>query len=155
MSKTLYFAYGSNLSKEQILHRCPDTEMLEPYLLDGWELSFYGPADIRPNDDSGVHGALYYLTENDEKTMDKYEKNYSKVTFTVTRANGSKETCMTYIHKERTKTKKPSEDYFNRILVGYSDWGLPPQHLFNAVANVSGGANIPVGKPRPVNHKPT
>ena len=150
MSKQLYFAYGANLNLKHMREYCADMEQVEPYMLDGWELAFNKYADIRPNDDTGVYGALYYLSDADIAKLDKYENGYKKVNFNVTLKNGKTEKCMVYLMEEREKTAKPEEDYFQMIVQGYADWNLPPQHLFNAVARVSGGAYIPVSRPKPI-----
>ena len=150
MSKNLYFAYGSNLNIKQMKELCPSMQKVEPYMLDGWELSFNKYADIRPNDGLGVYGALYYISDGDVKALDKFEQSYKKVHFNATLKNGKKERCMVYVMEERKKTAKPDEPYFQTIVQGYADWNLPPQHLFNAIAKVSGGGRIPVSRPKSI-----
>ena len=148
MPKNLYFAYGSNLSLEQMKKICPSMQKVQSYMLDGWELSFNKYADIRPNDVLGVYGALYYISDGDVKALDKFERGYKKVKFNATLKNGTTEKCMVYVMEEREKTAKPEEQYFQTIVQGYADWELPPQHLFNAIAKVSGGGRIPVSRPK-------
>ena len=53
MSETLYFAYGSNINLNQMAVRCPDAKVVEPAVLENYELLFrgnahgYGVATIR------------------------------------------------------------------------------------------------------------
>ena len=148
MSKNLYFAYGSNLNLKQMKKLCPSMQKVQSYMLDGWELSFNKYADIRPNDVLGVYGALYYINDDDVKALDKFERGYKKVKFNATLKSGKTEKCMVYVMEERQKTAKPEEKYFQTIVQGYADWELPPQHLFNAIAKVSGGGRIPVSRPK-------
>ena len=150
MSQNLYFAYGANLNLKHMKKMCPTMQKVQSYMLDGWELSFNKYADIRPNDGLGVYGALYYISDNDIKVLDKYEEGYKKVNFTATLKSGKEEKCMVYMMEERTKTAKPDEQYFQTIVQGYADWNLPPQHLFNAIAKVSGGGRIPVPRPKSI-----
>ena len=41
MSK-IYLAYGSNMSVEQMAHRCPEAKLLEVSVLPGFRLAFTG-----------------------------------------------------------------------------------------------------------------
>ena len=156
MSDTLYFAYGSNLSIDQIKHRCPDMIAVQPYTLAGWELAFCPHGDIRQSAGASVHGALYRLTAQDESTMDGYEINYNKIYFSVTLAGGKVEKCMTYSAKDRKTWTAPTPEYFNRIRVGYEDWKIPTDLLCDAYRKSVGDTNaeIPIGDPRPITIKP-
>ena len=156
MPDTLYFAYGSNLSVQQIKHRCPDTVLVQQYNLAGWELAFCPPGDIRENQNAVVPGALYRLSLTDEAVMDTYEVRYSKIYFDVTLDNGTTERCMTYIAGEREKWVAPRDDYFNRIRIGYDDWNIPYDALFTAYKKSVGDntAQPPIGDPRPIDAKP-
>lgn len=44
MSETLYFAYGSNINLNQMAVRCPDAQVVEPAVLENYELLFRGNA---------------------------------------------------------------------------------------------------------------
>ena len=51
----LYFAYGSNLNKQQMSIRCPKAKALGAAYIVGWRLVFRGVADIeRTNDPSAM-----------------------------------------------------------------------------------------------------
>ena len=58
--ETLYFAYGSNINLNQMAVRCPDAKVVEPAVLENYELLFrgnahgYGVATIRFKEGSQV-----------------------------------------------------------------------------------------------------
>jgi hypothetical protein len=64
----MYFAYGSNLNRKQMLRRCPTAKPVCAYRLLDWRLEFHGYADIVPCPDSYVDGALYEIGLSDERT---------------------------------------------------------------------------------------
>lgn len=45
---SLYFAYGSNINLGQMAYRCPDTAVMGPVTLEGWELLFHRNRDECP-----------------------------------------------------------------------------------------------------------
>ena len=61
----LYFAYGSNLSHEQMRERCKNSKYIKNILLEGYKLSFcainknYGSANIVKKLDSKVPGGIW------------------------------------------------------------------------------------------------
>ena len=71
MSKK-YFAYGSNLNKEQMtkghLLRVPVVAYI-----DGWRLVFRGVADIEPHEGGTLAVGLWNITKPDEENLDIYE----------------------------------------------------------------------------------
>lgn len=91
-SDRLYFAYGSNLSPEQMARRCPDSIFLGKATLPGyrWQANERGVAnavmDPDPDPDpevvvkgreeeepAAVEGLLYALSLDDEIRLDRYE----------------------------------------------------------------------------------
>ena len=86
MSKTLYFAYGSNLHLTQMKDRCPDSEVFMSFILKNFKLVFRTVADIEKNVGSEVNGVIFKISQKDEKSLDRYEgvptlykKEYFKV----------------------------------------------------------------------------
>lgn len=101
--EVLYFAYGSNLSTDQMLHRCPSSVPIGLGYLEGWRwiINERGYANIvrvdqsppqqqqqqqqggkgkeRQQDDDDAHadarvyGLLYLLPQDDEAALDGYE----------------------------------------------------------------------------------
>jgi cation transport regulator ChaC len=72
-----YFAYGSNLSLSQMKARCPDSRRVEAMrvVLPGYRWFIYkgGHANVEQLLGYCVEGALYELSEKDEKSLDQRE----------------------------------------------------------------------------------
>ena len=78
MEKRYYIAYGSNLNVRQMMRRCPDARIIGTGTLDGWELLFKGRKTgsyltIEQSPDGLVPGAVWEVSERDERNLDVYE----------------------------------------------------------------------------------
>ena len=73
MKTYLYFAYGSNLNVLQMAQRCPDSVGISSAVLSDYKLVERSYADIEVAPGKCVHGALYEISENDLKNLDRYE----------------------------------------------------------------------------------
>ena len=135
---SLYFAYGSNINLEQMAHRCPDAQVAGPVKLEGWELLFRGSgvATIGPKEGAAVHGLLWQLTPDCERSLDRYEGYphlYVKEPVTVRDAQGQELTVMAYVMTERYRAPAvPPASYYQGILEGYRQNGLPAAALKKA-----------------------
>jgi len=138
MENTLYFAYGSNINLDQMAYRCPDAQVVGPVVLEGYELLFRrgGFATIEPCEGSQVHGLLWSITPECERSLDRYEgypRFYDKRMVTVRDTEGRSLSVMAYIMDERFREPMmPSEAYYNGILKGYEQNGLPVLELKKA-----------------------
>jgi len=65
-----YIAYGSNLSVEQMTHRCPDAKIIGTSILKNWKLVFKYHADIEPCNGSEVPVLVWEISKTDEKYLD-------------------------------------------------------------------------------------
>ena len=134
----LYFAYGSNINLEQMAYRCPDAQVAGPVTLEGWELLFRGSgvATIGPKEGAAVHGLLWQLTPDCERSLDRYEGYphlYVKEPVKVRDAQGQELTVMAYVMTERYRTPAvPPASYYQGILEGYRQNGLPVTALEKA-----------------------
>ena len=121
----LYFAYGSNLNHFQMKKRCKDSIFLKKITLSNFKLTFrskYRAADIEPKKNSIVPGALFEISESDEKKLDVYEDYpilYKKYYFAY---YGKK--VMTYTMVKKTLFVYPTERYLNVVKKGYKDCNL-------------------------------
>ena len=69
-----YLAYGSNLNKYQMNFRCPDAVPAGSCVLNNWELVFRrGVLTIEPCPGGIVPLGIWKISENDEKSLDRYE----------------------------------------------------------------------------------
>ncbi|MEF8832703.1 MAG: gamma-glutamylcyclotransferase family protein [Candidatus Thermoplasmatota archaeon] len=152
MSDTVeYFAYGSNLSKEQMKDRgiaVEDTEIVE---LPEWELAFTiysdawkgGVGDIIPDPKKRVEGVVYTIPKDDLKNLDHYEGRktddnmevgmYRRQYLPVKKSSGWN-TVLTYLVNRNIEYKskihlKPSKDYLETIISGAEKHGLSKEYL--------------------------
>jgi gamma-glutamylcyclotransferase (GGCT)/AIG2-like uncharacterized protein YtfP len=137
----LYFAYGSNLDRGSMAHRCPDSEPVGPATLEGWTLRFRGVADIEPRERGRVQGALWRISDRDRDRLDTYEGYPSlygreKVVVRPREVRPAGElAAVTYVMRE-DDLALPSPSYLETIRRGYEQWGLPLIALDFAVAKV-------------------
>src|SRR4030042_2012296 len=76
-----YFAYASNLNKQQMKQRCPDAKPRFQDVLPNYKLIFTGcarewkggTASIKPVRGEKVAGAVYEISEKDLRRLDRYE----------------------------------------------------------------------------------
>ena len=134
----LYFAYGSNINLDQMAYRCPDAKVVGPVTLEGWELLFRGSgvATIGPKEGSTVHGLLWRLTPDCERSLDHYEgfpHLYGKKSVSVKDKSGQTASVMAYIMTERYRAPAvPPAPYYQGIRKGYRQNGLPVAALKKA-----------------------
>jgi gamma-glutamylcyclotransferase (GGCT)/AIG2-like uncharacterized protein YtfP len=126
----LYFAYGANLNIDNMIYRCADAVEVEPFYLKGWRLAFSGVATIVPDPVSTVAGALWAISDEDERALDVFEgwpTLYRKETI---QSDGIE--FMVYVMNS-TQPWEPSSGYLSTIAQGYRDWNLDLDHLSRAV----------------------
>lgn len=126
-----YFAYGSNLNKNHMKFRCPDAKYVDSYILKDYKLVFRSVADIEKAPGHEVHGAVYYITPNCEKALNRYEGYphlYTKEFFTYKGRD-----LMTYSMVDKDLEYPPNQGYFETIFQGYQDWNLPLETLKNSL----------------------
>ncbi|MCK9326161.1 MAG: gamma-glutamylcyclotransferase [Bacteroidales bacterium] len=131
----LYFAYGSNLSLDQMEQRLPNARPLCKATLRFWRLTYKanfkgnGVATIEKNSErrGAVYGALYVLSAGDLATMDRYEgtpRVYQRRLVTVESKFGRVK-AITYVMNDYFKPHSPNPTYVGKIQQGFWDWGLP------------------------------
>jgi len=149
----LYFAYGSNLSLEQMQKRIGSKpKVVGKAYLENHRLGFTiyskltwkgGVADIVAELGSKVWGAIYELSEEQLEKVDHYEgykkgrdlkKNfYNRTKVEVVDEKGAKQPCLTYQgevgDEERRKYlyHRPSEQYYDVIRKGGVEHSLPEE----------------------------
>ena len=140
----LYFAYGSNINLDQMAYRCPAAQMVGPVLLENYELLFRGNANgngvatIKPKEGQQVYGLLWRITPDCERSLDIYEgypRLYEKESVAVRDSAGRQLAVMAYVMTDGDRWRSPalpSEYYYQGILDGYRQIGLPTQALKQA-----------------------
>lgn len=146
MAKKYYIAYGSNLNLRQMRLRCPGAKPLGTAALDGWRLLFKGSRTgayltVEPQEGSSVPAAVWEITEEDERSLDRYEGYpvfYSKrvlpVTFTgIVTGKRRKRNAVIYIMREDSLPGIPSDAYVRTCAEGYRDFGFDSAYLRGAL----------------------
>lgn len=128
--RILYFAYGSNLNKEQMAWRCPNARPLGNLMLSDWRLVFRSVADIEPCDGAILPIGLWSITDKCELALDAYEgfpRLYNKRYFNI---KGQRYMTYTMNHDG---IRPPSPSYAKTIRDGYKDFKLPTAFLDEAI----------------------
>ena len=145
MKKRYYIAYGSNLHRDQMRRRCPGAKVIGTSVLDGYRLMFKGSGTgayltIEPRAGRKVPVAVYLVTEEDEKALDRYEgypRFYYKEEMTITvegicTGKKSKKKAFVYIMDESRDYGLPSRLYLDICSEGYRHYGFDTRHLWRA-----------------------
>ena len=127
-----YFAYGSDLSKKQMLERCPDSKPVFVAILPNYKLVFAGwsrkwhggVASIKPFRGERVRGAIYEVTEKCLRELDRREAGYGRFKVTVFDEDNEPVEAITYIKAGQLDETQPSKEYLVVIQQGYRDWRL-------------------------------
>ena len=130
-----YFAYGSNLNKNQMLERCPDSKPMFIATLPNYKLVFVGWSrqwrggviSIKPLRGERVRGAIYEVSEQCIQRLDKFEghpTDYARQKVTVFDEDSEPIEAITYIKAGQFEETQPSKEYLAVIQQGYRDWRL-------------------------------
>ena len=139
MSNSLYFAYGSNLDRRRFSRRCPGSTVVGRARLPDHRLAFTrysskqkgGVADIVPEPDAVVWGALYEVDEACLAALDGYEgvpQAYRRGTVRVIDDEGVEREAVAYI-ANRTGAFTPGREYLALIVRGAREHGLPEEYV--------------------------
>ena len=132
-----YFGYGSNLSKEQMAIRCPDSSYVSPGKLLGysWLINTRGYASIKPAKDDVVLGEIFNLSQKDVDYLDIYENvddgMYIKSTLSIETSSGPID-CLVYIASDNN-LGSPQEEYIDRINSGIKSANLPADYVQKSI----------------------
>lgn len=131
----LYIAYGSNLSVEQMAHRCPEATIVGPGWLHDYKLEFRTHANVVPAMGQDVPVLVWKITEEDRAALDRYEgfpAYYIRKTVPV-ELDGKTVEAMVYVMTEKKRRLPPSCGYLAVILSGYAEFGFSPAPVAQAL----------------------
>lgn len=140
MKTRLYVAYGSNLNRAQMEHRCPTAEPIAVATLKDYQLVFQGHpfnahANVIPAEGQEVPVAIWEITSKDEASLDIYEGvrgGYYTKEYMEIDVNGEKKEALIYIMAPRP-CGIPTDRYLQTIVEGYKDFNFPARILNEAV----------------------
>jgi hypothetical protein len=140
----VYFAYGSNMSFDQMKERCPNSAYLGNGYLKDYKLDFTrmsqkregGVADIVYSENDEVWGVFYSLTNDDLETLDRYEGYpdiYTRNNFTcniinnnLNEGNTEQLTAIVYsVVNKSPNTISPSLSYLKLLLDAAFEYSFP------------------------------
>jgi len=136
----LYFAYGSNLCKEQMKIRCPKSRCLEKHYFNDHKLCFCwnglstnpnGVANIIKETGSKIPGVIYEISKSDEDELDRKEgyKRSPKV-YVKKHFKHKDQNVLYYALNSKCNHRNPIESYWkDKIYQGYKDHNLDIENL--------------------------
>ena len=138
----LYFAYGSNLDRQQMQERCPGAKVVGPARLPGHRLEFAGHsarwgggvATVTPAAGPSVDGILYQLPPEDLAALDALEGHpfvYRRRVRSVVDGAGRARKASVYIMDEAEPTPVGPR-YLEVLRTEYRRLGFSEQHLLAA-----------------------
>ncbi len=146
MDKRYYAAYGSNLNEEQMKDRCSDATKVGVAALNNYELLFKGSnsgnyltVDFKVG--SKVPIGVWEISAADEEELDYYEgcsgnfyyKDEVELEVILNEAKEIKKLkCLIYKMPEGRVVGAPTQDYVDRCLVGYRDFGFDERYILEA-----------------------
>ena len=143
---TIYIAYGANLNKHNMAIRCPNAISKGSSKLQDYKLVFNNVATIVKSKGNSVEVALWEITDDCEKALDKYEG------FPNLYRKEYLDQGMVYI-MNYGGMNLPNKTYFDTIEEGYEDFDLDRTYLVKAVLEANDyqstiGNIIPVSSKR-------
>lgn len=139
----MYFAYGSNMSDEQIRDRCPSHRFVCIARLADFRLGFTrrserrgcGVADIVASRGDSVWGVVFEMTSADLAALDRLEgvhlkpPAYVRKSVHVVTPEGQSVDATTYeVFAKASSEQLPNAEYFGLIVAGARKWGLPAEY---------------------------
>ena len=148
MAIQYYIAYGSNLHTKQMKARCPDSKLINTGLLKNYQLLFKGTytgyATVVPKEGYDLPVAIYIVSDDDLKRLDRYEGvakrvysrdeiDLSEIEFNDTPLKG-KAFIYTMIDKPAVEFLAPSMQYMHILWYAYrEEHGFNIDYLYNAL----------------------
>ena len=134
-----YFAYASNMNRGQMAQRAGSLAEERTARLDNYELNFdkiarggTGTANIVPAEGKTVWGVLYRVTEQQLKSLDRFEGvpgHYRRSEVTVVGGDGKKVGAQVYLARKVRKGLKPDRLYLQKIIQGAEEHSLPGDYI--------------------------
>jgi gamma-glutamylcyclotransferase (GGCT)/AIG2-like uncharacterized protein YtfP len=131
----LYLAYGMNTNREEMQYRCPGARALGPARLLDHAFRFAVHADVVVSPGSYVDGVLWDITPECLAALDRlegYPYYYNRAELEV-EFEGHVFHAVTYFMLDGHEDSLPAQSYFDLVLEGYCDHGVPVDQLRNAL----------------------
>ncbi len=130
-----YFAYATDLNRRQMAEICPDSQPRFKATLPNYKLIFTGwsrkwrggTASVKPYQGEKVPGAVYEISERDQRLLDRemgYPSERSRINALVIDEEGESAKALVYINRRQSEETEPARDYLAGIQQGYRDWDI-------------------------------
>ena len=144
-----YFAYASNMNRNQMRQRAGEVLEERAARLENFELVFNrkvrggtATANISPAPGKFVEGVLYKIPESAFRSLDRFEGapvHYRRTEVTVNDREGGKFTAQVFVATKVEKGLRPSPHYLQTILEGAGEHDLPASYI--ALIKAAAGVN--------------
>jgi gamma-glutamylcyclotransferase (GGCT)/AIG2-like uncharacterized protein YtfP len=130
----LYFAYGSNMSRDAMRTRCPGARALGTATLAGWRFFINGDgyASIARAAGHAVEGVLWSVTARDVAALDAYENVagglYRRTRLAVRQGERSAQSALVYLGRTQRKGL-PRHGYMDGVIAAARDWRFSARAL--------------------------
>ncbi|KAK2462669.1 hypothetical protein APHAL10511_005285 [Amanita phalloides] len=119
MATRYYFAYGTDMWKDQMAHTCLGSQLHGKGTLSNWKwmINFRGYANIVESTGSAVQGLVYKITQADEDSLDAYlayPEISSKHAENIQMGADSIQ-ALVYLDEKRKKEGKANNEYIRRM----------------------------------------
>jgi gamma-glutamylcyclotransferase (GGCT)/AIG2-like uncharacterized protein YtfP len=139
MNTVYYFAYGSNMNHEQMKKRCENAKFIERGYIENYDFVYDGYSSYRkgavgniiPCEGSIVFGALWEISEDDLKNLDRYEGYpyvYNRKLMIVKDDKGLEYNAWVYL-REPQEIGMPSKEYHDIVIMGAKECNLPEDYI--------------------------
>lgn len=139
---TLYFAYGSNMSRAWMRQLCPKAEALGPGMLADYRfvVMSVGYASVLAHAGDAVHGVLWRIAQADIHALDRYEDVagglYDRWMLWV-QHRGERRTALVYVGRSHAPGHARPE-YCELVLSAARDWELPATYVADLARQLTG-----------------
>ena len=135
MNTKLYFGYGMNTNLIEMAYRCPRAQSLGHARLLDSAFRFATHADVVVAEDSYVDGVLWSITDECLRKLDALEgfpHYYNRIEMAVEHEGEIKD-AIVYFMNPGQPDALPSQGYFDLLMEGYAQHGVPIDQLHNAL----------------------
>jgi len=135
MNKKLYFGYGINTNLYEMAYRCPRAQSLGHARLLNSAFRFATHADVVVVPDCYVDGVLWSITEECLQKLDALEgfpHYYNRIEMAVEH-DGEIKDAIVYFMNPGVADGLPHQSYFDLLIEGYTQHGVPTDQLHNAL----------------------
>lgn len=130
-----YFAYGSNMSHQQMQYRCPDSRFISAaifkdycFVYDGYSQSRNGAvANIIQSPGSIVWGGLYEITQeclDNLNLHEGYPNTYDRMNITVEDRDSHIYDNVIIYYRSAEESGEPSSEYRQIVVAGAKDCSI-------------------------------